>query len=68
MGGKGHLIENYKLQSVMLACRHFTGSHNAEIIFANYQDIMLVNKTAHNDELMNQAVLPSQVEMADKIY
>ena len=29
---------------------------------------MFVNKAAHNDELMNQAVLPSQVEMADKIY
>ena len=31
-----HIVDNYKLQTVMLACGRFTESHNAENILANY--------------------------------
>ena len=34
-----HFIDNFQLQSTMLACRRFKGSHTAEIIHATFTEI-----------------------------
>ena len=40
IGITGHFTEDFQLQSVMLACRRFDGSHTAENVLSNYQDII----------------------------
>ena len=40
IGITAHFVEDFKLQSVMLACRRFKGSHTAENILSNYQQII----------------------------
>ena len=35
----GHYIKDFKMQSVMLACRRFKGSHTAENILSMYQQV-----------------------------
>ncbi|KAI6652418.1 Zinc finger BED domain-containing protein 4-like [Oopsacas minuta] len=39
VGITGHFIEDFKLKSVMLACRRFKGPHTAENILLNYQQV-----------------------------
>ena len=40
IGVTAHFIKDYKLQSVMLSCQCFRGSHTADSIYATYERIM----------------------------
>ena len=40
IGITGHFTEDFKLQSVMLACHRFKGSHTADNILAAYQQVL----------------------------
>ena len=40
MGVTAHFIIDYVLQSAMLGCRHFYGSHTGEAICTSYQEIL----------------------------
>ena len=40
IGITGPFTEDFQLQIVMLACRRFEGSHTAENVLSNYQDII----------------------------
>ena len=40
LGATCHFIANFKIHSVMLACRHFVGSHTGEAIVSNFEEIV----------------------------